>query len=134
MKTQNTQNTLSPSTKLSVDEKRILAPILRLHFDTNKYVTFTSFQLAQKLEDITLMKVTFRQVIRLVNYLRQLGIPITSNSKGYTYTEDKEEIMATVISLRSRIEALKETERSLLTTLSELLEEAESAKKEKALF
>lgn len=44
---------------------------------------------------------------RVINTARTWGYPICSNSKGYYYSEDKEEVKKTIKSLTHRIEGIQ---------------------------
>lgn len=52
-----------------------------------------------------------------VNRLRCLGVPVCSNSKGYYYSIDENDIRMTIANLNSRISKIQEAMIGLQTTL-----------------
>lgn len=61
--------------------------------------------------------ISSRTVRRLVNQLRNDGSPICSGDKGYYYASDREELIASIRQMTSRIKEISKVRRGLIKAL-----------------
>lgn len=61
--------------------------------------------------------ISSRTVRRLVNQLRNDGNPICSGDKGYYYATDREELIASIRQMTSRIKEISKARRGLIKAL-----------------
>jgi len=61
--------------------------------------------------------ISSRTVRRLVNQLRNDGSPICSGDKGYYYAADREELIASIRQMTSRIKEISKARRGLIKAL-----------------
>lgn len=60
------------------------------------------------------VKMSTADVRIIINSLRQEEVPIIADSRGYFYSEDREEVVAHAQSLQNRIDAIEAAKQGLL--------------------
>jgi hypothetical protein len=97
------------TSKLSEEELRIAEIIKKpLSRRKGKFYAIAGTKICSGINNNTDHRLSSVRLRKIINYLRNQGEPICSNSKGYFYPENKQEILDTITSIQQRIDSQKQ--------------------------
>lgn len=94
-----------------MEKERLAEYLERYHLGASNAATSRELECTFSIKGI--------EVRHLVNGLRREGIPIASNSQGYFYTADQQEVQATIAHMTHRISGIAAAIRGLTRSLEQ---------------